>query len=95
MLQKEKSTFTIKVVAKRNRKEGKMYISFSENEFNSLLAKYGLTRRKFCLAMHFTMPTLKRKVDNQGDFTRAEIVRMISLFSKEEVIKLFFGNEVA
>ncbi len=65
---------------------------FKENDFNALLAKYGLNKVKFCEIMHMSMPTLRSRLENNGNFSRNEIIKMFEVFSEKEVIDLLFAS---
>ena len=68
---------------------------FKENEFNALLAKYGFTKTDLAKKLNMTIPTLNSRIKEEGNFTKEEIVKMFSLFSKSEVEAVLFGKEVA
>lgn len=68
---------------------------FSENEFYGLLGKYRITKKELASKLNISIPTLNSRLEEQGNFTRDEIVKLFEVFSKEEVEKVLFYKKVA
>ena len=65
---------------------------FKENEFNAALARAGKTRRDLAEALHMNTSTLWRKIQRDGDFTRAEINTIIGFLELDDPKTIFFSD---
>lgn len=68
---------------------------FDERRFNACLALNGMTKAALAEKLGMNEATLYRKLQRGGDFTRAEINRMIDLLHIENPNEIFFAKELA
>ena len=63
---------------------------FNKRDFNSLIAKAGLTKEKLAKHLGISPVTLYRKIEDSGNFDRNEIIKMTEVLDKAETLSLFF-----
>lgn len=68
---------------------------FDERRFNAQLVLKGITKLEVANALGIKESTLYRKIKRNGDFTRAEIEKLIELLDFENPMKVFFATELA
>lgn len=64
---------------------------FNKLKLDALIAEKGLTKVKLAELLNINPVTLHRKIDRSGDFSKDEIVKLIEIFGKEQVLTLFFN----
>ena len=78
------------VSCKTQQKKGDKYM-FNKLKLDALIAEKGLTKIKLAELLKISPVTLHRKIDRSGNFSKEEIVKLIEIFGKEQVLALFFN----
>lgn len=70
---------------------------FNKNEFNAQLARRGVKKVDLAKALGIEYPTLYRKIENDGKFSREEIAKIIDYLGIDNpavVQCIFFADNV-
>lgn len=68
---------------------------FDKNRFRAQLVLIGMTMKELAEQLGIDESTLYRKVSSDGNFTREEINRMISIMHIEDPMGIFFARKLA
>lgn len=66
---------------------------FKQNRFRAQLALRGVTLKELAEMLGISEPTVYRKLNRNGDFTREEIEKMIRFLRIENPMYIFFADE--
>ena len=66
---------------------------FNKTKFNAMLLNHNATKQQVADYLGISLSYLYRKIRNCGDFTTEETRKLITLFSKEEVLGCLFDYE--
>lgn len=64
---------------------------FDLNGFLDMIARHRYTKTKLAKTLCISLSSLYRRLENGGTFTVDEIRLMMTLFGKDEVLKVFFA----
>lgn len=67
---------------------------FNRLEFNAQLARKGMSVQKLADDIGMPVSTMYRKLNNNGDFDRAEIANIVERLEIEDPSKIFFASEL-
>lgn len=67
---------------------------FSEKRFKAQMILAGVTSKELAEQLHIHPTTLYRKIQNNGDFSREEIARMVEILKIENPQDIFFAPEL-
>ena len=70
---------------------------FNKNEFNAQLARRGVKKIELAKVLGIEYTTLYRKIEDDGKFSREEIVKIIDYLKIDNplvVQSIFFANDV-
>jgi DNA-binding CsgD family transcriptional regulator len=79
----------------RSRKEGGELMRFDKVEFEVALVRAGVSRKQLAEYLGIDVSTLYRKIENDGAFTREEIVKIVELLKIDSPMKIFFAPRLA
>lgn len=79
----------------RARKEGGENVRFDKVEFEIALVRSGKTRKQLAEYLGIDISTLYRKIENDGYFTRQEIVKTVEFLELDDPMKIFFAQILA
>ena len=68
---------------------------FDEKRFKAQLALCGMSQKQLAEAININESTFYRKIQRGGDFTRAEINRIINILNIEHPEDIFFTEKLA
>ena len=66
---------------------------FNLNKFNAMLFSRGVSKEQVAEYLGISVPSLYRRLQSGGDFRSSEIRKLITFFSKEEVLGCLFCYE--
>lgn len=64
---------------------------FDRNEFNAMLARKGMTKAELAEKLGMRTDKLYRRL-RVGDFYLSEVHKMIEIFGREEVLRVFYNE---
>ena len=68
---------------------------FDKVEFEVALVRAGVSRKQLAEYLGIDVSTLYRKIENDGAFTREEIVKIVELLKLDNPMKIFFAPRLA
>ncbi|MBR3053132.1 MAG: helix-turn-helix transcriptional regulator [Firmicutes bacterium] len=68
---------------------------FDKIEFDVALVRAGVSRKQLAEYLDIDVSTLYRKIENDGAFTREEIVKIVELLKIDNPMKIFFAPRLA
>ena len=68
---------------------------FDKVEFEVALVRAGVSRKQLAEYLGIDVSTLYRKIENDGAFTREEIVKIVELLKIDNPMKIFFAPKLA
>lgn len=70
---------------------------FNKNKLRAKFTECGYTMEKVAKIMGFSVVTLRKKMNQNGDFTRTEMLRLNSILklTLTEFMEIFFGTQLA
>ena len=68
---------------------------FDKVEFEVALVRAGVSRKQLAEYLGIDVSTLYRKIENDGAFTREEIVKIVELLKIDNPMKIFFAPGLA
>lgn len=67
---------------------------FNRREFNAQLARKGLSVQKLAEDIGMPVSTMYRKLNNNGDFDREEIAKMVERLELDDPGMIFFASKL-
>lgn len=67
---------------------------FNRREFNAQLARKGMSVQKLAEDIGIPVSTMYRKLNNNGDFDREEIAKMVERLEIDDPGVIFFASEL-
>lgn len=68
---------------------------FDKTEFEVALVRAGKTKKQLAEYLGIDPATLYRKIENDGYFTRQEIVKIVEFLDIKDPMKIFFVKKLA
>jgi len=69
-------------------------VFFNRREFNAQLARKGLSVQKLAEDIGMPVSTMYRKLNNNGDFDREEIAKMVERLELDDPGMIFFASKL-
>jgi DNA-binding XRE family transcriptional regulator len=61
-------------------------------KFKALMVEHGITQAELAQSLHCSRAQLNRKINNKVDFKQSEISDMATVFPRDKVMNIFFGQ---
>lgn len=68
---------------------------FDRKKFQAQMVLMGLNAKELSARLGINESTLYRKLNNDGDFSREEIGKLIKILNIEKPVDIFFAEELA
>lgn len=68
-------------------------IMFNLKRFEAMLSQRGITKKELATYLGISLPSLYRRLQKGGDFTKNEITMLINYFGRDEVLNCLFCYE--
>lgn len=68
---------------------------FDRRRLQAQMVLMGMNAKEVSAAIGINETTFYRKMNNDGDFSRKEIVQLVKVLNIEEPMRIFFADELA
>lgn len=68
---------------------------FDRRRLQAQMVLMGMNAKEVSAAIGINEATFYRKMNNDGDFSRKEIVQLVKVLNIEEPMRIFFADELA